>query len=69
MGATMKGERELYQRDRSIHPPAFTPSYKTSVLRSPRQALHLQTRRLRQTQRHARPARDIMIVEDVNILT
>ena len=27
------------QRDRSIHPPAFTPGYKTSVARSPRQAL------------------------------
>jgi protocatechuate 3,4-dioxygenase beta subunit len=38
-GATMKGERELHQRDRNIHPPALTPSYKTSVLRSPRQAL------------------------------
>lgn len=29
----------FYQRDRSWHPPAFTPHYKTSVLRSPRQAL------------------------------
>ena len=27
---------EFFQRDRSIHPPAFTPTYKTSVLRSPR---------------------------------
>ena len=27
---------EFTQRDRSIHPPAFTPKYKTSVLRSPR---------------------------------
>ena len=35
------GPREggLYQRDRSIHPPAFSPTYKTSVLRSPRNAL------------------------------
>jgi protocatechuate 3,4-dioxygenase beta subunit len=23
-------------RDRSIHPPAYAPDYKTSVLRSPR---------------------------------
>ena len=30
---------ELYQRDRTLHPPAFTPTYKTSVLRSPRNAL------------------------------
>lgn len=29
----------FYQRDRSWHPPAFTPSYKTSVLRSPQKAL------------------------------
>jgi protocatechuate 3,4-dioxygenase beta subunit len=27
---------EFIQRDRDIHPPAFTPIYKTSVLRSPR---------------------------------
>ncbi len=27
---------EFIQRDRSQHPPAFTPDYKTSVLRSPR---------------------------------
>ena len=27
---------EFYQRNRDIHPPAFTPTYKTSVLRSPR---------------------------------
>ena len=27
---------EFMQRDRGIHPPAFTPTYKTSVLRSPR---------------------------------
>mgnify|MGYP003575045537 CR=1 FL=1 len=30
---------ELYQRDRTIHPPALTPDYKTSVLRSPQNAL------------------------------
>jgi protocatechuate 3,4-dioxygenase beta subunit len=30
---------EFFQRDRNIHPPAFTPEYKTSVLRSPRHAL------------------------------
>lgn len=29
----------FYQRDRSRHPPAFTPEYKTSVLRSPKHAL------------------------------
>ena len=27
---------EFYQRDRTIHPPALTPDYKTSVARSPR---------------------------------
>ena len=26
---------EFIQRDRSQHPPTLTPSYKTSVLRSP----------------------------------
>lgn len=30
---------EFYPRDRTLHPPAFTPTYKTSVLRSPRNAL------------------------------
>ena len=30
---------EFIQRDRDQHPPAFTPDYKTSVLRSPRLAL------------------------------
>jgi protocatechuate 3,4-dioxygenase, beta subunit len=29
----------FFQRDRSWHPPAFTPNYKTSVLRSPQRAL------------------------------
>jgi len=30
---------EFLQRDRGVHPPAFAPGYKTSVLRSPRNAL------------------------------
>lgn len=30
---------EFLPRDRSVHPPAFTPGYKTSVVRSPQQAL------------------------------
>ena len=30
---------EFFQRDRTIHPPAYTPNYKTSVARSPRYAL------------------------------
>ncbi|GGL73573.1 protocatechuate 3,4-dioxygenase subunit beta [Wenxinia marina] len=30
---------EFYQRDRSLHPPALTPVYKTSVARSPRFSL------------------------------
>ncbi len=29
----------FFQRDRLWHPPAFTPTYKTSVLRSPQKAL------------------------------
>ena len=29
----------FFQRDRLWHPPAFTPNYKTSVLRSPQKAL------------------------------
>ncbi len=29
----------FYQRDRTWHPPAFSPGYKTTVLRSPRNAL------------------------------
>ena len=32
----MPTEFEFHQRNRDIHPPAFTPDYKTSVLRSPR---------------------------------
>jgi protocatechuate 3,4-dioxygenase beta subunit len=30
---------EFYQRDRSVHPPALTPNYKTSVARSPRYSM------------------------------
>ena len=30
---------EICQRDRRVHPPAYAPAYKTSVLRSPRNAL------------------------------
>lgn len=30
---------EFYQRDRTLHPPALTPDYKTSVTRSPKYAL------------------------------
>jgi len=30
---------EYYQRDRTLHPPALTPGYKTSVSRSPRYSL------------------------------
>src|SRR5258708_34111597 len=33
------GESEFFQRERGVHPPAFTPDYKTSVLRSPRRPL------------------------------
>ena len=32
----MTPDAEFHQRDRSLHPPAYTPVYKTSVLRSPR---------------------------------
>src|SRR5260370_41586373 len=35
----MQARAEFFQRDRSIHPAAHTPRYKTSVTRSPRQAL------------------------------
>jgi len=37
--AVVDWKSEFFQRDRSIHPPALTPEYKTSVLRSPRQPL------------------------------
>ncbi|MBC7800853.1 MAG: protocatechuate 3,4-dioxygenase subunit beta [Gemmatimonadaceae bacterium] len=32
----MNLDGEFIQRDRDLHPPAFTPDYKSSVLRSPR---------------------------------
>jgi protocatechuate 3,4-dioxygenase beta subunit len=32
----MTPDAEFHQRDRSLHPAAYTPVYKTSVLRSPR---------------------------------
>ena len=32
----MNPDSEFIQRNRSLHPPALTPNYKTSVLRSPR---------------------------------
>ncbi|MBO9463690.1 protocatechuate 3,4-dioxygenase subunit beta [Tropicibacter sp. R15_0] len=35
----MTDQGEFFQRDREWHPPAFTPDYKTSVARSPRNAL------------------------------
>ncbi|TIX34646.1 MAG: protocatechuate 3,4-dioxygenase subunit beta, partial [Mesorhizobium sp.] len=35
----MSDQGSFFQRDRSWHPPAFTPQYKTSVLRSPQFAL------------------------------
>jgi protocatechuate 3,4-dioxygenase beta subunit len=35
----MRHEGTFYQRDRDWHPPAYAPQYKTSILRSPRQAL------------------------------
>lgn len=35
----MRKPAEYHMRDRKLHPPAFTPSYKTSVARSPRFAL------------------------------
>ena len=35
----MQANAAFFQRDRSIHPPALAPGYKTSVTRSPKQAL------------------------------
>jgi hypothetical protein len=32
----MTPDAEFHQRDRDLHPPAYTPAYKTSALRSPR---------------------------------
>ena len=39
MKAAAKDFGEFYQRDRTVHPPAYAPAYKTSVLRSPQKAL------------------------------
>ena len=39
MTANTRPLAELYQRDRTLHPPAFAQNYKTSVPRSPKQAL------------------------------
>ena len=36
---TMDGKAEFHPRDRAVQPPALTPAYKTSVLRSPRRPL------------------------------
>lgn len=33
------GTGAFFPRDRNLHPPAYTPTYKTSVLRSPQKAL------------------------------
>ena len=35
----MAAPSDYFQRDRSLHPPALTPAYKTSVARSPRFSL------------------------------
>ena len=35
----MPHDGSFYQRDRAWHPPAYTPAYKTSVLRSPQRPL------------------------------
>ncbi len=35
----MRKPAEYFQRDRTWHPPQLTPDYKTSLARSPRQAL------------------------------
>jgi protocatechuate 3,4-dioxygenase beta subunit len=37
--STERGVAEFNARDRSVHPPAFAPGYKATVLRSPRNAL------------------------------
>ena len=39
MKTTTNAFGEFYQRDRTVHPPAYAPAYKTSVLRSPQKAL------------------------------
>jgi len=35
----MEGISEYMPRNRAVHPPALTPGYKTTVLRSPQKAL------------------------------
>ena len=35
----MSQNRDFFQRDRNWHPPAFTPTYKSSVTRAPQKAL------------------------------
>ncbi|HZH10816.1 MAG TPA: protocatechuate 3,4-dioxygenase subunit beta [Microvirga sp.] len=37
--AAVSDQGSFYQRDRNWHPPAFTPQYKTSILRSPQYPL------------------------------
>ncbi len=39
MENSMERPAEFLQRDRNVHPPAYAPEYKTSVLRSPKNAL------------------------------
>ena len=39
MGSEPHGHGPFAQRDTTLHPPALTPGYKTSVLRSPKNAL------------------------------
>ena len=35
---------EFAQRDRSVHPPPYAPTYKTTVLRSPRKTACAESR-------------------------
>src|SRR5919112_1591172 len=37
--SSMSDQGSFFQRDRTWHPPAYTPRYKTSILRSPQHAL------------------------------
>ena len=39
MSSPSSGDGPLYARDRSWHPPALTPGYKSTMLRAPRHAL------------------------------
>ena len=39
MANALQPSGEYCQRDRTVHPPALAPTYKTSVLRSPRNSL------------------------------